>query len=135
MSKNIYIYIYQYRFFPPLPPLLASWLVGFLAFSGFSAFRLLGFLASWLFGFSASWLLGFLASRLLGFSASCWFMLLCIPSSSPGFLAFAPSIGFLDLASRILSTSSSLFESSLRRTSWGASPPPTHPRLCRLFAE
>ena len=91
-----------FRFLFFVFPLLASWLRGFLA--------------SWLLGCLASWLLGFLASQLLGFSASwLWpFVLL-----------------FLDVASRIISiTSSSLFESSLLRTSWGRSPPPQPTRYC-----
>ena len=119
---------------------LASWLLGFLA-SWLLAFWLLGFLASWLFGFLASWLFGFsasafrifcipsssLAGGILAFAAFRWFMrllavlafcILCFPSSCPGCLAVATFHWVLDVASRIISiTSSSLFESSLLQTS------------------
>ena len=149
--------------FPPPPPafgFLASWLLGFLAS------WLLGFLASGLLGFFASWLFGFLASGLFGFSAFCafgfshplysqflfgrwrfgfcgFFAGLCgfwrlwlFASSAFTVPLWAPFHWFLDLASRIISiTSSALFESSLLRTSWGGRPPPTHPLLFRLFAE
>ena len=119
-------------------PLLASWPFGFLAF--------------WLVGFSASGLFGFLlvyaafggflalaplpssssAGGVLAFAAFRWFIrllgalafqILCGHSSSLGFLAVAPFHWFLDLASRIISitTSSNIM-------------PPTHPLLFRLFA-
>ena len=117
---------------------------------GFSASWLFGFSASGLFGFLLVYAPfgGFLALafRILcipsSSSAGCvlacaafrWFMrllgalafhILCFHSSSLGFLAFAPFHWFLDLASRIISiTSSSPFESSLLRTSWGEGPPP-----------
>ena len=121
---------------------------------GFPASWLFGFLASWLFGFSASGLFGFLlvypfggafrilcipssssAGGVLAFAVFRWFMRLlaafCFRSSSLGFLAFAPFHWFLDLASRIISiTSSSLFESSLLRTSWGGASPPQPTRYC-----
>ena len=85
------------------------------------------------FFFFRFWLLGFLAFRLLGFSSS-W--LFGFGFSHPsGFLAFAPFDWFLDLASRIISITTTLFESSLLRTSWGGTPPPSHPLLFRLFAE
>ena len=104
--------------------LLASWLRGFLAF-GFLAFRLLGFLAFWLLGF----LLVYAAFGGFGFSHP------LLSQFLSGLFGFCTLSWFLDLASRIISiTSSSLFESSLLRTSWGGSPPPTHP-LFRLFAE
>ena len=129
---------------------LSSWILGFLAswLLGFSASWLLGFSASWFLGFLAfCWFMwrfgGFfawafrilcipsssLAGGVLAFAAFRCFMrllvalafrILCFPSSSPDFLAFAPFHWFLDLASRIISiTSSSLFESSLLRTSLG----------------
>ena len=125
-------------FFSIFFSLLASWLLGFLTS------WLFGFLASWLFGFSASGLFGFLAlafrilcipsssssSGILAFAAFGGFSFLhpLLPSSCPGFLAFAPYHWFLDVAFRIISiTSSSLFESSLLRTSWGGSPPRNPP--------
>ena len=97
-------------------------------------------LASWLLGFLSFRLLGFLASRLLGFWAFRLFVGLCGFCSAftvpLGFLAFAPSHWFWDLASRIISiTSSSLFESSLLRTSWGGHGGTPNPLLFRLFAE
>ena len=126
---------------------LASWLLGFLAswLLGFLASWRLGFLASWLFGFLASRLLGFWAFRLFaglctfwwlfGFAFGRWRFSFCGFSlvyaafgggfgfSHPaGFLAFAPFHWFLDLASRIISITTTLFESSLR-TSWGRNPP------------
>ena len=135
---------------------LASWLFGFLAsrLLGFSAFGLLGFLAFrllvglcgfwWLFGFGFSHPLHLSLSCVLASAAFRWFMwllvasafcILCFLTSSPGCLVFAPVHWFLALAPRILSiTSSSLFESSLLRTSWGASPP-IPPLLFRLIAE
>ena len=114
------------------------WLLGFLAS------WLFGFLASWLLGFLAFRLLNFSASGLLGFSAFCWFMRLLLAfwlfassafpvplqhmrllavfggfgvSLPSGFLAFAPFHWFLDMASRIISLTTTLFESSLLRTS------------------
>ena len=125
---------------------LASWLLGFLAswLFGFLASRLLGFLAfSWLLGFLASWLfwlLGFLAFRLLGFSASglCGFWrLFCFshPLHSQflfgrwrfgfcGFSLFYAAFGGFGfsypagfLAIGFISITTTLFESSLLRTS------------------
>ena len=121
----------------------------FLAF-GFLAFWLLGFLASWLFGFLASCFFGFSASCFLlvyaafggfGFSlfgrwrfGPCGFSLVYAAFGGFGFLhplrsqflwafGFCTFHWFLNLASRIISiTSSSLFESSLLRTSWGGRP-------------
>ena len=124
---------------------MASWVFSFLASGllGFSAFcwfmRLL--VAFWLFASSAFpvplrqvvfWLL-----RL--FAGLCGFWRLSAAfggfgfSHPSGFLAFALFHWFLDLASGILSITTTLFESSLLRTSWGGTP--THPLLFRLFAE
>ena len=130
---------------------LASWLLGFLAswLLGFLASWLFGFLASRLLGFWASRLFAglcgcFLADRILcipssssadgvlAFAAFRWFMRLLAAvggfgfSHPSGFLAFAPFHWLLDLASRIISITTTLFESSLLRTSW---------LLFRLFAE
>ena len=128
---------------------LASWLSGFSAsrLFGFWASCLFGFLASWLLGFLASWLFGFLASAsgLLGFSAFCWlfassafpvplrqvvFWLLRLFAGLCGFwrLWLFASFGlfgywFWDLASRIISITTTVFESSLLRTSWGGNSP------------
>ena len=74
------------------------------------------------------------AGGVLPFAAFRWFMRLLAAfngfgfSHPSGFLAFAPFHWFLDLASRIISITTTLFESSLLRTS-------THPLLFRLFAE
>ena len=132
--------------------LLASWLFGFSAswLLGFSAswllaFWLLGFFLLlvglrgfwwlWLFASSAFpvplrqvafWLLR-LCAGLCGF----WKLWLFASSAFPVPLrAFWLLHWFLDLASRIISiTSSSLFESLLLRTSWeGAAPTPQPPR-------
>ena len=91
---------------------------------------LLGFLASWLFGFSASGLFGFLLvyaafGGFLAFAAFRWFMRLLVALAFR-MLCFHSTLSLvLDLASRIISiTSSSLFASSLLRTSWGGKPPP-----------
>ena len=136
------------------PPSKIRFFVGFSLNYGVFFKWLLGFLASWLFGFSAFGLLGFwrlfgfgfshrLHSQFLfgrwrfgvcGFSlafAALAFRILCFPSSSPGFLAFSPFHWFLDLASRIISTtSSSQKESSLLRTSLGGASPPQPTRYC-----
>ena len=143
---------------------LASWLFGFLAswLFGFSASWLLGFSASGLFGFLLVYAAfgGFLA---LAF----WLWLFASPAfpvplrfgfcgfslvyAALGGFGFSHPLQFLSglfgfgtrslvfrFGFRIVSiTSSSLFESSLLRTSCGGSlpPPPTHPLLFRLFAE
>ena len=124
--------------------LSASWLLCFLA-SRLLGFRLLVGLCGfwWLFGFGFPHPLHSSSSPAGGVFGFCWFILLlvalafrilCFPSSSPGFLAFAPFHRFLALASRILSiTSSSLFESSLLRTSWGGLLFPTPPLLFRFL--
>ena len=112
---------------------LAFWLLGFLAF------WLIGFLASWLVGFLASWLFGFLASWLFGFSAFRLFAGLCgfwwffgFGFSHPLLSQFLSGLfGFCTLslvASRIISITTTLFESSLLRTSWGD--PPQITRYC-----
>ena len=141
---------------------LASWLLGFLAswLLGFLAVQLLGFWASGLLGFSAfCWFMRLLVAfwlfassafpvplrqmavlllRLLLFAGLCGFWRLlaalafCILRA---FWLLRPFIGFLDLASRIISITTTPFESSLLRTSWRGNPPPTHPLLFRLFAE
>ena len=131
---------------------LASWLLGFLAswLLGFLASWLLGFSASWLIGFWACGLFSFLLVY-VAFGGFLAFRILCIPSSSSaggvlafaafrwfmrllaafggfgfshpsGFLAFAPFHWFWDLASRIISITTTLFEISLLRTSWGGTP-------------
>ena len=111
---------------------LASWLLGFLAswLLGFSACWLLGFWASWLLGFWASGLFSFLLVY-VAFGGFLAFRILCIPvplrqvafwllrlfaslcgfgfSHPSGFLAFAPFHWFLDLASRIMSITTTLF--------------------------
>ena len=117
--------------------LLASWLLGF------SASWLLGFWASGLFGFLLVYAAFgcFLAFRILcilssssaggvlAFATFRWFMRLLAAfggfgfSHPSGFLAFTPFHWFLDLASRIISITTTLFESSLLRTSWGGNPP------------
>ena len=125
---------------------LASWLLGFSAswllltsrLLGFLAFWLLGFLASWLLAFSASWLLGFWPSGLLAFrlfAGLCGFWWLFgfshpLHSQFRGTLLFAGLCGCWRLlaalafrilqaflASRIVSITTTLFESSLLRTS------------------
>ena len=132
--------------------ILASWLLGFSAF-WLLAFRLLGFLASWLLGFLAFWLLGYLlvyaafgsilcipssssAGGVLAFAAFRRFMrllealafrILCFPSSSPGFLAFAPfhwcfGLGFLQSIA-----SSSLFGIITSSNIMKGLPPPNPP--------
>ena len=126
---------------------MASWLLGF------SASWLLGFLASRLLGFSAFyWFMRLLVAFWLWLFASSAFPVplrqvafwllrlfagLCYAAFggfgfSHPILAFAPFHWFLDLASRIMSiTSSSLLASSLLRTSWGGSPLPPQPtRYC-----
>ena len=127
---------------------LAPWLFGFLAFG------LLGFSVSGLLGFSAfCWFMRLLvafrilcipsSSSVLAFAAFRWFMRLLAAFGGFGFshpsgcLAVAPLHWFLDLASRIISITTTLFESSLR-TSWGGNPPqPTrfclHLDLSQLF--
>ena len=107
---------------------LAFWLLGFSVF-GFMAFRLLGFLAFWLLGFLAFRLLvglcGFWCLFGFGFSHPLHSQFLfgsgvltfaafsliyaafdgfgfshpLLPSSSPGFFAFAPFHWFLDVVS------------------------------------
>ena len=109
----------------PMSAAVPRYLVGFCFFRIQNTFR-----RGCVFSLLASWLLGFLAS--------CWFMrrlvalafrVLCMPSSSPGFSTFSPS--------SILSiTSSSLFKSSLLRTSWGGLPPrPQPPRYFWVSTE
>ena len=98
-------------------------------FRSFFRFWLIGFLA--FFGFLASWLLGFLLvyaafGGFLVYSAFGGFGF----SHPSGFLAFAPFHWFLDLASRIISITTTIFESSLLRTSWGGNPPPQPTRYC-----
>ena len=75
------------------------------------------------------WAFGFLASH-----PRFWRLWLFASSAFPVPLR---ALWLWFLASRIISiTSSSLFESSLLRTSWGGRPPPpTHPLLFSLFAE
>ena len=128
---------------------LASWLLGFLAF-GFLASRLLGFWAFrlfaglcgfwWLFCFShplhsqflfGRWRFGFCGFSLV-YATFCGFGF----SHPSGFLAFAPFHWFLDLASRIISITTTLFESLLLRTSWGTppNPPATVQIVCRVIA-
>ena len=112
----LFIYLFSYLFFAFRFWLLASWLLGFSASCWFM--RLLVAFWLWLFAVSAFpvplrqvafWLLRLFA----GLCGCCKLWL----------LAFAPFHCFLDLASHIISiTSSSLFE-SLLRTSSGASPP------------
>ena len=129
----------------------ASWFLGFSAswLLGFWASGLLGFLVSWLLGFLA---FRFSASGLLGFLVFCWFMRLLvafglfassafpIPLRQVAFLPFcifslvcaASALAFrifglfgywfLDLAFRIISITTTLFESSLLRASWGGEP-------------
>ena len=102
--------------------LWAVWLLGFWAswLFGFLASRLLGFSAFccfwWLFGFGFSLCIpssssagGFLAFACMRLLAAMAFRMLCFHSSSLGFLVFASFHWFLDLASCIISiTSSSL---------------------------
>ena len=118
---------------------LASWLLGFLAswLLGFLASWLLGFLASWLLGFAASWLLGFLASRLFGFLSSrlqgFWaFRLLLVYAVFGGF-GFSHPSGFLDLLPASSASPPPYLNDHL--DIMRGTPPPTHPLLCRLFAE
>ena len=90
----------------------------FSFFSGF--FVAFGFLAFWLLGFLA-WLLGFWAFRLFVGFCSFWrlWLFASFAFTVPlwAFWLLHPFIGFWDLASRIISiTSSALFESSLLRT-------------------
>ena len=156
------IYFSVFFFFFSAFGFLASWLLGFLAswLLGFLPSWLLVFSACWLLGFWASGLFGFLGfsafcwfMRLLvafgfshplhsqflfgwrfGFCGFWWLLAALAFRILRAFLAFAPFHWFLDLASRIISITTTLFESSLLRTSWGGTPP-THPLLFRLFAE
>ena len=98
---------------------------GVLFFFSFFLFLAFGFLVSWLLGFSV-----YAAFGGFGFSHP---VLSRFLTRLSGFCTLSL---VLASASRILSiTSSSLFESSLLRTSWGGFPPATHPLLFRLFAE